>query len=456
MGQLAVNNESLTEIPPANIGRNMLWMAWSGAISIAGSMLLWIFFARLRETEELGRFTIVMGLYALFFGVCSLGLIPFLVSEISRRIEPCENNDSGKSNQSITEFVSSASIFLLVAGIVCALLMAACGFLVSESWSVRLSALILSLAMIPTGLINIAEAAAISFGQTRLIAFATTLENVLRIIIPFVLIWFGFGIPLICLSFVAVRFAALLVYFWIARRKLVRFKFNTVDFFKILKVSPTFGSTIVLASINWQAAIILLGFFSTEAELAKYGVASRFMIPVSILMASYASVIQPSITQYMQKSMENAGSYLSKIAGYPLILSTLAAIASPFLSRQVLTAFFGDNYGDAARTLDILAMSVVPFCIVMIAARGLVATNSQRIDLFANALGVVICFLAGVILIPRYGATGAAISQLLSFLSMALVETIYLSRKIIGFRVWQKAGFSSVCLLIIYVIIWNY
>jgi O-antigen/teichoic acid export membrane protein len=101
-------------------------------------------------------------------------------------------------------------------------------------------------------------------------------------------------------------------------------------------------------------------------------------------------------------------------------------------------------------------MSVIPFCVVMIAARGLVATNSQHIDLYANALGVAVCFLACSFLIPRYGAMGAAIAQLLSFLSMALVETIYLSRKIINFRVWQKAGFSSVSLFVIYIIIWNY
>lgn len=456
MSQLAENKEFTKESSLANVGRKMLWMAWSGVVSIASSMLLWVFIARLRETEELGRFTIVMGLYALFFGVCSLGLVPYLVSEISRRIEPSEEDDSGNSERSISEFVSTASVFLLIAGVVCALLMTVCGFLISESWEVRISTLILSFAMIPTGLINVAESTAISFGQTRLIAFATTLENVLRIIIPFALIWFGFGIPVICLSFAAVRFAALVVYLWIARHKLSDFSFNRAEFFKILKVSPTFGGTIVLASINWQAAIILLGFFSTEAETAKYGVASRFLIPVTILMASYASVIQPQITQYLQKSFENAGSYLSKMASYPLILSTFAAIASPFLSQQVLTVFFGANYGDAARTLDILAMSVIPFCVVMIAARGLVATNSQHIDLFANALGVVICFLTCAFLIPKYGAMGAAIAQLLSFLSMALVETIYLSKKIIGFRVWQKAGLSSVSLLLIYLIIWNY
>lgn len=439
----------LSKNSSADVGQNLLWMVWSGVISIANSVLVWMFIARMRDVEELGRFTIVMGLYALFFSFCSLGLIPFLVSEISRRKELVEQTG-------ISGFVGSGSVFLLISGVVCAGLMAVGGFWVSESWSVRMATSILSLAMIPTGLIYVAEATAIAFGRTRLIAFVTTLENVLRTIVPLGLIWFDYSISAICGSFVAVRILALLVYCAAANKQIANFSVNAADFRQIAKVTPTFAATVIFASINWQAVIILLGRFSTEAESAKYGVASRFLIPVSILMASYASVIQPVLSQSIGKLTENSGLYLSKMASYPLIFSTLAAILSPFLSQRILTTFFGSNYADAAPTLDILALSIVPFCLVMVVARGLVATNSQHIDLIANMLGVAVCVSAGLWLIPQYGATGAALAQLFSFLLMAVVEIGYLSRKITGFNIWRTASLSSACLLIVYMIIWKY
>jgi O-antigen/teichoic acid export membrane protein len=163
-------------------------------------------------------------------------------------------------------------------------------------------------------------------------------------------------------------------------------------------------------------------------------------------------VIQPLIARKTLKSNENAGSFLSKMACYPLILSTLAAAASPFLSRQVLIVFFGENYGDVAPTLDILALSVVPFCLVMVVARGLVATNSQHIDLLANALGVVACITLGAMLVPKYGAIGAATAQLFSFLLMALVEVGYLTRKTVGFQIWRTAFLSLACLSLLHII----
>jgi O-antigen/teichoic acid export membrane protein len=444
-------NAANKESQPKAITRNLLWMAWSGAVSIANSLLVWIFMARMRDVEELGRFTIVMALYALFYSVCSLGLIPYLVSEISRR-----NAQGGKIAATISGFIGSASVFLLISGICCAVLMAICGFWASESWSVRVSTLILSLAMIPTGLTAVADATAIAFGRTRLLAFVTTLENILRTIVPLGLIWYGFDIWVVCVSFVAVRVIALAVYLLAGSKYLSQFNFSAADFRKIFKVSPTFAGTIILASINWQAVIILLGHFSTEIESAKYGVASRFLVPVSILMASYASVIQPVISEYAQKSAGNSGSYLSRMASYPLILSTLAAVLSPFLSRSVLSVFFGAGYADVAPTLDILALSVVPFCLVMVAARGLVATNAQHVDLLANALGVAACFAAGFLLIPQYGAKGAALAQLFSFFLMAVLEIVYLSRKIGGFSVWRAASVSSACLALIYIILWKY
>jgi O-antigen/teichoic acid export membrane protein len=428
--------------PPStneNLARRMTWMVWSGVVSIANSVLLWVFIARLRDVEELGRFSIVMGLYALFFTICSLGLAAYLTSEISRR------TDSEK-------FIGSASTILAISGFGCAALMTACGFLVSESASVRISTAILSLAMLPTGLISIAESAAISFGRTRLIALVTTVENLLRTIIPLGLLYAGFDMATICASFVVVRLVALAIYNSAASEFFANFSFDRSEFTKILKVTPTFAGTIVLASLNWQAAVILLGLVSTETEAAKFGAASRFLIPVTILMASYASVIQPALARI---SAENSGAYLAKMVRYPLILATIAALLSPFLSRSVLTILFGEKYADVAPVLDILAISVVPFCVVMVAARGLVVANAPHIDLLANALGVLTSFAVGLWLIPDYGALGAALAQLVSFLLMALLEVIYLSKKSSRFKIWRTASISLIILLAIYLIPWK-
>lgn len=432
------------------LGRNFFWMSWSGVISIANSVLIWIFMARLRDLDEVGRFTIVMGIYALFYSIVSLGLMPFLVNEISRRA-----GSDGESRRSTNEFISSAQVFLLISGVVSALIMSLSGFLVSDAVDVRISTLVLSLAMIPTGLGVVCEASAIALGRARLVAAVATIENILRTIVPLALIWNGFDILAICIAFASVRFIAVAIYFVVGIFRVSDFAFTFVDFRRIAAVCPTFAGTVIFASLNWQAPIFLLGYISIEAESAKFGAASRFLIPVTILMASYANVLQPVLARHAADSLNSIGAYLSKMARYPMIAASIAAVGSFLFSRQVLSMLFGDIYQEAASALDILSLSVIPFCLVMIASRGLIATNSQRIDLAANIVGVIVCLVTGVLLIPQYGAVGAAAGQLFAFLSMAIIEIAYLSRRIGSFSITRTASISSAGLVIIYLVLWN-
>lgn len=434
----------------AQLSRSVGWITWSGLVNIANSVAVWIFMARMRDVDEVGRFAIVMGIYALFNTIVSLGLMNYLINEISRR-----RTKGIDGSGSMHKFLSSAAVFLLISGIFFAVVMSVTGFALSESWEVRISTLILSPALIPTGLVTLVEASAISFGRARLVAKATTVENILRTVIPLGFIVAGFDMWAICASFAVVRFIALLVYLLAARGHLARFQFSNFEFHSILAIFPTFAGTIIFASINWQASLLLLGYLSSEAETAKYGAASRFLVPASILMASYASVIQPSVARYAMQIKEQLGSYLAKTARIPLILATLAAVASPFLSGPILAFMFGPSYEAAGSTLNILALSMIPFCLVIVSASGLVATGSQRVDLFANILGAIVCIGSGAILIPRYGAVGAAAAQLFSFLSMALVEVTYLSRTLGGFRIWRAASVSTASLVMIYAIIWK-
>lgn len=411
------SDDNLIQSGGANgFAANLSWLVFSGAVSIANSILVWIFMARWRDAEELGRFTIVMGLYALFYNICSLNLSTHLVREISRR--------SAKTGGNIQEFIGTSAIFLTIAGAVCAVLMTIGGFVLSDAAEVRSSTAILSFALVPTAVIALGEAKALAFGRGRLIATVTTLENVLRTVAPLFLIAFGFPMWAICLSFVAVRIVAAAIYFLIDK---FDFAFAKKEFTNLLKVAPTFAGTIIFASLNWQLPLILLARLATESESARYGVASRFLIPAAILAAGFANAMQPALVREWEKSVAAGANYLWRRARLISVLTVAAAIVSPFLSRAVLEILFGAGYADSARVLDLLAISVVPFALVLITARGLVAANEARIDFLANVVGAAVCFAAGLFLIPRYGASGAATAQVTAFFVMAIVEIAFLA-----------------------------
>ena len=104
--------------------------------------------ARWRDAAEVGRFTLAISVYLIFSGLCTLGIGPYLVSEFTHRKDP----------QTHLRFTASAAVFLSLCAGGLAVLMCASGFFVSAASEVRLMIALLSLALLPTGLIVTAEA----------------------------------------------------------------------------------------------------------------------------------------------------------------------------------------------------------------------------------------------------------------------------------------------------------
>jgi O-antigen/teichoic acid export membrane protein/glycosyltransferase involved in cell wall biosynthesis len=426
----------------SGIVRNTAWLVWSGALSIANGVVLWMAMARWREAAEVGQFAVVMSVYGIFLTLCSLGLGPYLTTEIARRSDR-------------KAFVASAAALVFSWSVFCAIAMAATGYLISPSPRVQQATAILSLAMLPIGLIGVGEAVFIALGRTRVIALATIIENLLRSVIPLFLLYRGHSLPVICFSFVVVRGAACLSYAFIAREQLSALWSPAWQLVRgIAAVAPTFAGVTILATAHWQIGTILSGRLSGETAAAEFGVASRFLIPVTVLLFGYASVVQPVAGRLAAISLDQLGHFLSRGMRIVIALALPLAAGGWLLGRDLLILLFGPGYAGAATALGMLATSVIPLGVVLITSRGLIATGRQRFDLLGNLIGVVTNVALNFALIPRYGATGAATAQLLSMTAMAVVEIYYGTRPLFELHVWRAVWLCRQPMALLAIALW--
>ncbi len=427
--------------------RRAAWLVWSGGVNVANSVLLWMVLARWRDAAEVGRFTVAVSIYLTFVSLCSLGLGPYLVSEIARRKDQTGGHRS---------FVASAAAFLFAASLGFAALMCATGFVVSEAREVQITTALLSLALLPTGLITTAEAVFLANGKTRVIALATTVENVFRTLVPLLLVMAGYRLALIGLSFVGARVLACLVYAWAARgtwSHLLTAQWK--EAMTLGRVTPTFAGITIFSALHWQMAAILFGRLGSDTAAAQYGVASRFLVPVAVLLASYTSVLQPEATRRAAISLTALGEFLSRSSQLVVMLALPFVAGVWLLAREVLTWLFGAQYGEAAIVLGLLGTSALPLCLVMLVARGLVATGHQRVDLLGNVAGVVTCGLLCWALIPRFGASGAAAAHLLSMLVLMGIEVVYAARTLFTLELGATLLRCGAPLLVMCAVVWQ-
>ncbi len=439
------SGETIEKAAAKSIGRGTLWLAASGALGIANSLLIWMLLARMREPAEVGQFAVIMGLYTVFMTICTLGLTPFLASEFGRREER-----SG--------FLASAAALIGGWSVVCGVGLALAGRMIDGSPEVAASSLVLSIAMVPTGLIAVAESYLMATGRFRRVSLTTAIESLLRAVVPVLLLLRGASLTTMFAAMAAIRCLVCLGYaviglsparWWALLREV---RWDVVR--EIRAVVPTFAGVTVLAALHWQIAIVLTHELAGEVETARYGVASRFLVPVTMLLMSHVNALQPVAGRLASRSSAELGLLLSGSLRMVIGLSLPLAIVAILLGKDLLRVLFGENYVAAYPAFALLGLSVPGLGMAVVAARGLVALGRQRMDLLANLLAVAVAIPSGMLLIPRYGAAGAALAHSFSVGVMAAVIFRFGLPRSVGPRLGQILRAGRWPLLLLAVLIW--
>jgi len=143
-----------------------------------------------------------------------------------------------------------------------------------------------------------------------------------------------------------------------------------------------------------------VGVFSRSVSLAE----SIWIISNSIALVQYARIANANDRQYSQKLTLDLG----KIC---LLVSAIAVVVLCLLPPQFYVFVFGKDFGEMAHLIRILAPGILFYCIFLILGHYYSGTGRYQMNTFAALCGLVVTFVCGFTLIPRYDITGAAITS---------------------------------------------
>ena len=175
----------------------------------------------------------------------------------------------------------------------------------------------------------------------------------------------------------------------------------------------------IIALLGGRLDVLLLGGLSNALSLGLYGAASKVATLVVTFSNSYLTVLLPEIsaggsTEGLRKKQQTATVIVVFLAGGIL---ALGALADP-----VIRVLFGATFADAAPVLRIMSIGLIctvlgyPFNAVLF------ALNRSVVFPVLSAVSVVVLTVVNYLLIPRFGAEGAAIGFSASSLSALLVS----------------------------------
>jgi len=154
---------------------------------------------------------------------------------------------------------------------------------------------------------------------------------------------------------------------------------------------------------------IMLGIFSSLSEVGIYGAGFTFSVLFAFPLKAMGPVFQPYIVElYTNKDYQGINKLYNTMVRWSALF-VIPAFGALLCFGDHLILVFGKGFENAYPVMLILSFSQMVSTISGLAGTMLNMTEKQKSHARINAYGFVIAIVLNLLLIPKYGALGAAI-----------------------------------------------
>lgn len=205
------------------------------------------------------------------------------------------------------------------------------------------------------------------------------------------------------------------------------------EFKKHLKPIINFFAASIAILIYTHIDTAMLGFLSSDIEVGYYTVAVKIKTVLLNVITSIGVVLLPRISYYLANHQKETANQLIRKTIHLIFLITIPLVLFFELeSYSTINIIAGKEYYPAIDSMNILTplLFVVGMANVMV-YQYILPRGMEKQYCYITILSATIDVIINVILIPTYGATGAAIGTLIAETVGLIIEFIILRKDII-------------------------
>lgn len=371
-----------------------------GAARVVGGVLH-IVLARYLGPEHFGIYALALSVGLVFGLVANLGLDPVIIKELAK--EPTRAR----------EYFSHAVLLRAFSGVICFLCVV---FIALGPWyegEVRSAIIVFGLSLFFTSMIGVFDAIFKGLQRMAYSALIVALRPVLNLVLALMVIAMGLGVMWITAVHVVTGMVLfLIIYYFVLNRSFFSFAWptNFVLLRGLLKSGLPFllngGLFIIAAKLD----VLMLSVMVGVGAVGLFSSANGLIMMLFILPTIISSVMFPVWSVEYGNSGNRAPGKLKFTVKVLNNVGVPAGVLITFLAPEIIRLLYGEDYAEAVPIFRTLGVAVLLAFSRSVWVWFLTAMGSIYQVMAINIIGVVLnCFL-NLLLIPRLGATGAALS----------------------------------------------
>lgn len=202
---------------------------------------------------------------------------------------------------------------------------------------------------------------------------------------------------------------------------------SSCDFSRHFKPILSFFVLSAAWSLYGNADTFLLGFLSTDAQNGYFGAAVKIRQMLLQCILALSTVLLPRLANYYSNNRRKEFYLLlRKNSSFIIIAGIAATIFCVCNARSIILFLSGESFLPAVPVMQILIMTVIVNGFsTMLGNDVLVVLGKERVTTVATLIGFVALLTIDFLLIPRYGAIGAALGTVSGTVITFLIELAY-------------------------------
>lgn len=226
--------------------------------------------------------------------------------------------------------------------------------------------------------------------------------------------------------FITVIVAFVLVYL---KAQFYRIKIDLVLFRIILKQSLPFALLVLLMSFYYRLDAVMIERLLPDGRMQAgiYAKSYKLFEGFNMFGFLFAGLLLPIFSR-MLKNKESVAKLVKTAFNLVFVPSVAAAIVCVLYATEIMDLLFLEEVAEAAEIFPILMISFVGVALTYIYGTLLTANGSLKQLNIVSLIGLVVNFVSNWIMIPIYGAFGAAVATLFTQFFVILAQIIIAKR----------------------------
>jgi len=376
-----------------------------------------VLLARYLGVENFGNYAFIIALVGFIVSITYFGLERVAIREIARSKEQANERLGGVL---VVRWALSGIVVLAIAGYL---------LLSSPPTTIVLAIIVATVSELIWASGSVFSCTFKAFEEMHLETVTTVVFRLSSLFLIGLVIWFRGGIVLLLTAICGANIVRTAVAIHYSRslsvKPLIRVDFPLWK--RYAKEAFVLGVVVVFALGTLKTGVIALKYMREVRDVALFQSSQTVVLQMQVLPMSIAMALFPMLSKLGVSDQDRLARVAGTVLKYLFVISVPIAIVLHVFSGAIITIVFGRDFSGASSVLSTMAWCIIPLFMSSLTEFILISMNRQQDVAKTWALTFVVNVPLNILLIRSYGAPGAAMAVLASFVLLTLFQCFILA-----------------------------